>query len=938
MADVKLFLSCVSDEFGDYRDELRRALTRPNVEIKIQEDFQNRGVDTLAMLEDYIQGCDAVVHFAGDMAGSAPASSSVDDLLRRRPELGARLAKQGMDRQALARLTYTQWEAWLAVGFDRKLLIVVPAPGVDRGPRFAPTDASRASQAEHLRRLEAIDFYPGSPFTSADNLLAQVATSAVLDALVTAGIDDHASNRVHREAASSDPETLRSPQFDGVSGFSPDSIARAHGPDVLGVAADARALARLMCLEGAAPLAIAVLGGWGSGKSTFMERLDREVRKTVRATVRKIEKVENPLEARIVERVVQIRFNAWQFVDANLWASLTAEFFAQLRAGGWEGQTDASYAGLVERVTRHVHNLNADLEVKRKFASDSALKAAEARMSLDQAKTEAREAGQRVLEQSALDELRAFYDSQRSNLSALGLAVAGDDTTESVDAIIAALNATRSITGQIKLILSMLLKDQRRLWTTLAIACGLIVAGLLIFRFGRFSQMVAVLSWIGAVGALSTGVAPALRFVTSVTKRGAEIARRVEEADRRATAKLLGSEIKLKDAEKQSRRLEADADDASKRLALYVDPLSPTNPPRLLRYVMEDDPDIRELESQLGLIGRTRRLFQAVDAIAQKERNKAPSERDKAVPDRVILYIDDLDRCSEEQVYNVLQAIHLLLAFELFVVVVGVDITRVQAALAKAAAGLNPTAEPGNLTAQYLDKIFQVAFWLSPLTTDRDGGSYARYVRSLATPPAATQASPQASSGSLGAPEPAPRSGSETAPSTEARGDGDDPAVDTSDRGLVTIALEPEEINFLASDAIGGLAASTPRRVKRLINSYRLVRTRLGETGESVKGAKGEPPLYPLIALMVALETGQSSQVANSFYHGLSVLNPKETLRAALEAAISDNRGSLGTVVSGSANLRTVLDIVSRQSGDLSVQHLQRVAAVSRRFSFNPPV
>ncbi len=35
MADVKLFLSCVSDEFGDYRDELRKGLTLPNVAVKI---------------------------------------------------------------------------------------------------------------------------------------------------------------------------------------------------------------------------------------------------------------------------------------------------------------------------------------------------------------------------------------------------------------------------------------------------------------------------------------------------------------------------------------------------------------------------------------------------------------------------------------------------------------------------------------------------------------------------------------------------------------------------------------------------------------------------------------------------------------------------------------------------------------------------------------
>src|SRR5208337_2672001 len=53
-ASVKLFLSCVSNEFGAYRDALRRALTRPNVEVKIQEDFKALGGDTLHMLEDYI--------------------------------------------------------------------------------------------------------------------------------------------------------------------------------------------------------------------------------------------------------------------------------------------------------------------------------------------------------------------------------------------------------------------------------------------------------------------------------------------------------------------------------------------------------------------------------------------------------------------------------------------------------------------------------------------------------------------------------------------------------------------------------------------------------------------------------------------------------------------------------------------------------------------
>jgi hypothetical protein len=69
---IRLFLSCVSDEFGTYRDTLRRALTRPNVEVKIQEDFKALGGDTLGMLAEYVGQCEAVVHFVGDMTGSAP--------------------------------------------------------------------------------------------------------------------------------------------------------------------------------------------------------------------------------------------------------------------------------------------------------------------------------------------------------------------------------------------------------------------------------------------------------------------------------------------------------------------------------------------------------------------------------------------------------------------------------------------------------------------------------------------------------------------------------------------------------------------------------------------------------------------------------------------------------------------------------------------------
>jgi hypothetical protein len=59
---VRIFLSAVSDEFADYRDQLRSDLTRHNVEVKVQEDFKDYGSVMLDKLDLYITACDAVVH------------------------------------------------------------------------------------------------------------------------------------------------------------------------------------------------------------------------------------------------------------------------------------------------------------------------------------------------------------------------------------------------------------------------------------------------------------------------------------------------------------------------------------------------------------------------------------------------------------------------------------------------------------------------------------------------------------------------------------------------------------------------------------------------------------------------------------------------------------------------------------------------------------
>jgi KAP family P-loop domain len=91
--------------------------------------------------------------------------------------------------------------------------------------------------------------------------------------------------------------------------------------------------------------------------------------------------------------------------------------------------------------------------------------------------------------------------------------------------------------------------------------------------------------------------------------------------------------------------------------------------------------------------------------------------------ERIILYIDDLDRCPEDKVVDVLLAIHLLLAFRLFVVVVGVDSRWLLHSLRlnsdvfeeNANALQTDRAHWQSTPLNYLEKIFQIPFALQPM-------------------------------------------------------------------------------------------------------------------------------------------------------------------------------------------------------------------------------
>jgi tetratricopeptide (TPR) repeat protein len=176
---VQIFLSCVSDEFGSYREELRHHLDRPGVSVKIQEDFIPYGAETLLKLDEYLRQCEAVIHLIGNRTGN-PQNDGIPE----RPQVEALLAlyqdfpdRSGLLRDDLFGLSYTQWEAWLAYYHGKNLLIAGPkSPVPGDQPLSDPAIArrQRESQQKHRTALQERGRYLEPRFTDKTDLTIEL--------------------------------------------------------------------------------------------------------------------------------------------------------------------------------------------------------------------------------------------------------------------------------------------------------------------------------------------------------------------------------------------------------------------------------------------------------------------------------------------------------------------------------------------------------------------------------------------------------------------------------------------------------------------------------------------------------------------------------------------------------------------------------------------
>ena len=361
----------------------------------------------------------------------------------------------------------------------------------------------------------------------------------------------------------------------------------------------------------------------------------------------------------------------------------------------------------------------------------------------------------------------------------------------------------------------------------------------------------ALIAWYVPSLARWSVTASALAVVLAVGEAG----RRIRGAVTKYAGPAWHAAVRLGEAQVQGLRTAADVADAE--VSALENEIRDITAAGQLAGLVADRASAGSYRGQLGVMTQIRQDFARMAALlAQADDPASSSPGTDAVGDelpridRIILYIDDLDRCPPHRVVEMLEAIQLLLAIPLFVTVVAVDPRWLLRAitlhyhdilLSSAPAGTAVTtaiADPDDeelwhfTPAQYLEKIFQLVLTLPPLDTS----GYQRLLRSLVSvrqpapgpyPARMAEASavpglsvpgltvpglPQADlAGQLGAGDAAELFGVALPPAR---------ALDRID----PLTLEPDEMALL--DLLGPpLLVSTPRAVKRLANSYGLLVT-----------------------------------------------------------------------------------------------------------------
>lgn len=624
-------------------------------------------------------------------------------------------------------------------------------------------------------------------------------------------------------------------RMDELPRYNTRSITQIHAdlvsPDIqdsLGFTEDVHALASVIAYkELVPPLAIGLFGKWGSGKSYFMRKLEAG-----------IEKLSQSGSGTYCDNIIAIHFNSWHYSDANLWASLVTRIFSELKRKGSKMAPAAATAIFEQLHSAKELKKMAEEEKQKVDASISQLQYNKLEL-----EKKIREKALRLDDLSVTDVMQLVWSDPavkadiqllRTQYSFLHLDAVEDIERNCREVEAAGVNIWKGI----GMVYSM---RQGKAGLALLVA---LVAGLTAYLLAAkaavaehwlgdlkhyvFFAGVTVSQWMGFIR-------PGLKKVNDLSNRIYSLKRVIEEKQKQKLQEknheltelqkaLDGEQAKQQELvkkiqvlEQESTRLETEIKDiaSGKKLELFIE-----NKVTDARY-----------DGGLGIVSWIRKDFEELDRLLAEQRVMAARAKDlnqlvdkHFLIDRIVLYIDDLDRCSAGTVVKVLESIHLLLAFPLFIVVVGVDSRWMHHSLNKQYEGLLQKGNGDELATSkdYLEKIFQIPFMLKPMgQRGRDSLIRTQLARPAANVPEIPEHLQQQVSASdieeVAVEPPGEVSGRSFISTRELYATN----ANTEEEQLLHITLE--EVNFMSSISV--IVGDSPRMLKRFINIYRVIRT-----------------------------------------------------------------------------------------------------------------
>ena len=621
---------------------------------------------------------------------------------------------------------------------------------------------------------------------------------------------ERASWKLYRERA----EPLLQARFDADS---------ASGPDLLGLDREVEAFGRLIAARDTqTPVSIGVFGAWGAGKSYFMHRVHERV-SDLAATERQTGKTPNH------GRIAQVEFNAWHYSEGALIASLVDHIFRNLRIDAEDDdeialrRRRAEVMSLLDVAGRDLDATNRALDnaVQRHRRAEDELarldallpaEVAAARVSLEAARRHQGEA-EATLDKALLARADAVASaSARAPVFALAGVVldglAEGSFATAAKELIGLADDARTIASRWKLVL---------IGAVLVLIAG--VVGLVVMTEVYARILAAVPALLGLVSLCGLWLAKVNRLAergrrfqvetdrianTSRARIGAAragdiaarqavvTASRAERATAEETLQALekksgDTEFKVKEFRERRVKAEAERANAMALIEHRTAELEQLSTSTLLGELIGDRARATTYGETLTIVSRVRSDIERLSRLIERATTEHAQGKAAEPPvTRIVLYIDDLDRCTEDKVRAVLQAVHLLLAFPLFVCVVAVDPRWLTTCLANApgvggdATGIEAALGQRARPADYLEKIFQVPLWLRPV----DGYRRSAILRAL---------------------------------------------LGTSQRSVPgqTLAITDLELQFI--DRLERLLDGKPRSLKRFANSYRLLKTSLSD-------------------------------------------------------------------------------------------------------------